>query len=99
MTTDLCLFVSSKSWLYCRVHLGAIFSGIVYGYFTCPKNELDSLSSTEDSKKNSITLVGQKADPIKSSMLFLISIITLCPLVYMLGPDLDFPELGDFLLK
>lgn len=81
------------------MHLGAIFSGVVYGYFTCPKNELNSLSSTKDSKKNSITLVGQKADPIKSSLLFLISSTTLCYLVYILGPDLDFSELGNFLLK
>ncbi|KAK3212104.1 hypothetical protein Dsin_016810 [Dipteronia sinensis] len=56
-------------------HLGAAFTGMLYGFLTCPIVQVDETSSR--SQEERITLVRQSADPCKSLFIFTIFILVL----------------------
>lgn len=85
-------------------HLVAAFSGIIFGYLTCPTLQLlDNLSSLSSSsskngqKQQGIAFLQQKADPCKSLLIFSVSIFILSCLVFFYGPQLELLELDGFL--
>ncbi|PWA90096.1 rhomboid-related intramembrane serine protease family protein [Artemisia annua] len=47
------------------MHFGSAFTGIAYGFFTCPTLQIDD-SSSETGKENGITLIRRNIDPRKS---------------------------------
>lgn len=73
-------------------HLGAVISGIIFGYFTCPGLELNDLSS-KHGQKEGIALVQRKADPCKSLITFTISVLVLAFLVFFYDPQVEMLEL------
>lgn len=75
----------------CRTHVGAIISGVVFGYFTCPGLELGDLSS-KNGQKEGIALVQRKADPCKSLITFTIVVLVLVSLVFFCEPELEMLE-------
>ena len=81
-----------------RTHLGAAFSGIIFGYLTCPTlHFLDNRLSSKDSKnQEGSTLVQRQANPCKSLLIFSISIFILSCLVFFFGPQLELLEMEDF---
>ncbi|KAJ6821988.1 RHOMBOID-like protein 9, chloroplastic isoform X3 [Iris pallida] len=74
-------------------HLVAAFSGIIFGYLTCPTLQLlDNLSSKNGQKQQGIALLHQKADPCKSLLIFTLSVLILSCLAFVYVPQLE--ELG-----
>ncbi|XP_071735259.1 RHOMBOID-like protein 9, chloroplastic [Rutidosis leptorrhynchoides] len=71
-------------------HFGSAFTGIAYGYFTCPTLQLDNSSSStpENGKQNGITLIQRNVNPCKSLVIFSIFISVLCTLFLMFEPPL-----------
>ncbi|GKV16828.1 hypothetical protein SLEP1_g27408 [Rubroshorea leprosula] len=79
-------------------HLGAVFTGMVYGFFTCPIVQLDDTSSTSRAgQEEQIMLVGQDASLCKSLAVFTIFVMVLTSLVLFIEPPLDTSELEEFL--
>lgn len=72
----------------CRTHFGAAFTGIAYGFFTCPTLQLDDASSRAGQEEG-ITLVRRYADPCKSLILFTIFIVVLSSLLFFIEPPLN----------
>lgn len=87
-------FGSIDDW----THLGAIFSGITFGYLTCPTLQiLDSTLSSENSRNQESvsTLVRRQVDPCKSLLVFAVSILVLSCVVSLFGPQLELLEIED----
>ncbi|KAG2714958.1 hypothetical protein I3760_03G053600 [Carya illinoinensis] len=69
-------------------HFGAAFTGIAYGFFTCPTLQLDDASSRAGQEEG-ITLVRRYADPCKSLIFFTIFIVVLSSLLFFIEPPLN----------
>ncbi|KAJ6734973.1 RHOMBOID PROTEASE [Salix purpurea] len=76
-------------------HLGAVLTGIVYGFFTCASLQLDDASS-RSGQDEGIALVKRQADPCKSLIIFTISILFLSSLLFFVEPPLETVVLEDF---
>lgn len=79
---------------FCRTHLGAVLTGIVYGFFTCASLQLDDASS-RSGQDEGIALVKRHADPCKSLIIFTISILFLSSLLFFVEPPLETVVLED----
>ncbi|KAJ6684384.1 RHOMBOID-LIKE PROTEIN 9 CHLOROPLASTIC [Salix viminalis] len=75
-------------------HLGAVLTGIVYGFFTCASLQLDDASS-RSGQDEGIALVKRQADPCKSLIIFTISILFLSSLLFFVEPPLETVVLED----
>uniref|UniRef100_A0A1D1Y7K0 Rhomboid protease gluP n=1 Tax=Anthurium amnicola TaxID=1678845 RepID=A0A1D1Y7K0_9ARAE len=96
VATSLSFLISNFEQVDEWSHLGAAFSGLVYGFLTCPTTYLDR-APPERSKEEGIALVKQQADPCKSAAIFTVSIFILCSLVFVLDAGFDLLELDDLL--
>ncbi|KAJ4850073.1 hypothetical protein Tsubulata_019367 [Turnera subulata] len=88
ITTGLCFILSHFGPIDDWTHLGAVLSGIVYGYFTCPTLQLDDASSSAGQDEG-VALVGRYANPCKSLIIFTIFVIFLSSLLFLVEPPLD----------
>ncbi|KAK9271676.1 hypothetical protein L1049_002039 [Liquidambar formosana] len=77
-------------------HFGAAFTGMAYGFFTCPTLQLDD-SSSKTGQEEGITLVRRYADPCKSLVLFTIFTLVLSSLLLFIEPPLNMLESNSFL--
>ena len=69
------------------MHFGSAFTGLAYGFVTCPTLQVDD-SSSETGKKNEITLIRRNVDPRKSLVWFSIFVVVLSSLLLMFEPPL-----------
>ncbi|KAJ8775372.1 hypothetical protein K2173_023137 [Erythroxylum novogranatense] len=88
ITTALSCILSNFGPIDDWTHLGAAFTGIVYGFFTCPTLQLDETSSRR-SQDEGIALVRRYADPCKSLLVFTICVLFLSSLLLLVEPPLD----------
>lgn len=77
-------------------HYGAAFTGIVYGYLTCPMLQMDDRSS-KSGREEGITLVGHNANPCKSLVVFSLFVLLLGSLLLVVEPPLNSLPVGRFL--
>ncbi|XVF20562.1 hypothetical protein REPUB_Repub12eG0011300 [Reevesia pubescens] len=68
-------------------HFGAAFTGITYGFFTCPTLQLDDTSS-RTGQEEQIRLVGRYADPCKSLVVFTVFVLVFSSLLFFMEPPL-----------
>ncbi|CAI9758390.1 unnamed protein product [Fraxinus pennsylvanica] len=68
-------------------HFGAAFTGIVYGFFTCPSLQVKDASS-DTGQEERMTLVRRYADPCKSLMYFSFFLLLLSSLLLIIEPPL-----------
>lgn len=80
----------------CRTHLGAMFSGIVFGFLTCPSLQLDNVSP-KTTQKEGIALVQRQADPCKSLLTFTLCLLLLSLIVLNFEPQNEMLELDGFI--
>ncbi|KAJ3692351.1 hypothetical protein LUZ60_012701 [Juncus effusus] len=76
-------------------HIGAIFSGLLFGYFTCPSLEIDDSNSnlnSKNGKKEGFVLVQRRANPWKSFAIFIVSVILLSSIVVLYGMQIEMLE-------
>ncbi|XAR51552.1 Rhomboid protease [Bertholletia excelsa] len=76
-------------------HVGAAFTGIAYGFLTCPILQMDDRSS-KSGQEEGITLVRQYADPCKSLIVFSLFILVFSSLLFILEPPLDSLAVNSF---
>ncbi|XP_059451831.1 RHOMBOID-like protein 9, chloroplastic isoform X2 [Corylus avellana] len=76
-------------------HFGAAFTGIAYGFLTCPTLQLDDASS-RSGQEEGITLVRRYSDPCKSLLFFTIFILVLSSLLFFIEPPLNALEFVSF---
>ncbi|KAM0933110.1 putative rhomboid protease [Dioscorea sansibarensis] len=76
-------------------HLGAMFSGIAFGFLTCPSLQLNS-TSPKNTQKEGIALVQRQANPCKSLLTFIISLLLLSLIVLNFEPQ-ELLELDGFI--
>lgn len=76
---------------FCRAHLSAAVSGVIFGFLTCPSVQFDD-ASAKSSQKEGIALVQRQADPCKSLATFTISILVLASLFFLYAPELQLLE-------
>ncbi|KAJ9540905.1 hypothetical protein OSB04_027411 [Centaurea solstitialis] len=69
-------------------HFGSAFTGIAYGFFTCPMLQIDDSSSQKTGKDDGIRLVRRNVDPCKSLLLFSIFVVVLSSLFIITEPPL-----------
>lgn len=69
-------------------HFGSAFSGIAYGFFTCPTLQIDDSTSQKTGKDDGIRLIGRNVDPCKSLLLFSIFVLVLTSLFLITEPPL-----------
>ncbi|XVE77420.1 hypothetical protein DITRI_Ditri13aG0061100 [Diplodiscus trichospermus] len=69
-------------------HFGAAFTGIAYGFFTCPTLQLDD-TSARTGQEEQITLVGRYADPCKSLIVFTVFVLAFGSLIFLMEPPLN----------
>ncbi|KAL3527063.1 hypothetical protein ACH5RR_011719 [Cinchona calisaya] len=76
-------------------HIGAAFTGLVYGFFTCPTVQMDDKSS-ETGREEGIRLVTRHADSCKSFVCFCIFILIWSSLLFVIEPPLNTLAGDDF---
>ncbi|XP_039143010.1 RHOMBOID-like protein 9, chloroplastic [Dioscorea cayenensis subsp. rotundata] len=77
-------------------HLGAMFSGIIFGFLTCPSLQLDNVSP-KTTQKEGIALVQRQADPCKSLLTFTLCLLLLSLIVLNFEPQNEMLELDGFI--
>ncbi|KAF6143776.1 hypothetical protein GIB67_016697 [Kingdonia uniflora] len=71
-------------------HLGAVCTGIAYGYLTCPTLQLDNASS-KTGQEDGVAVVRRYADPCKSVIAFAVFIAILSSLLlFVESQELNF---------
>lgn len=68
-------------------HFGSVFTGIAYGFMTCP-TLLQIDDSADSGKDNGITLISRNVDPCKSLVMFSIFVLVLSCLLFVFEPPL-----------
>ncbi|KAL2498422.1 Rhomboid-related intramembrane serine protease family protein [Abeliophyllum distichum] len=68
-------------------HFGAVFTGIAYGFFTCPSLRVKDASS-DTGQEERITLVRRYANPCKSLVYFSFFLLLLSSLLLIIEPPL-----------
>lgn len=94
ITTGLSFILSHFGPIDDWAHLGAILTGIIYGFFTCPTLQLDNASS-RSGQDDGFALVKGYTNPCKALALFAIFILFLASLFFILEPPLDMLEPDD----
>ncbi|GAV75649.1 Rhomboid domain-containing protein [Cephalotus follicularis] len=94
-TTALCFILSHFGPIDDWTHLGAIFTGILYGFFTCSTLQLDDTSSRAGQEEG-ITLARRYANSCKSLIVFTTCLGVLSSLLFFIEPPLETLELEDF---
>ncbi|KAB2610452.1 hypothetical protein D8674_018484 [Pyrus ussuriensis x Pyrus communis] len=70
-------------------HFGAAFTGVAYGFLTCPTLQLDDASSSPASgQEEGIALVRRSADPCKSLFFFALFVLVLSSILFFVDPPL-----------
>ncbi|XP_068304009.1 RHOMBOID-like protein 9, chloroplastic isoform X1 [Pyrus communis] len=70
-------------------HFGAAFTGVAYGFLTCPTLQLDDASSSPTSgQEEGIALVRRSADPCKSLFFFALFVLVLSSILFFVDPPL-----------
>ncbi|KAM7266785.1 hypothetical protein ACFE04_008951 [Oxalis oulophora] len=88
ITTGLSFILSHFGPIDDWTHLGAILTGIAYGFLTCSTVELgDALRRGQEG----ITLIRQNASPFRSLIIFTLFVFVLSSLLYFVGPPLFDP--------
>ncbi|KDP32935.1 hypothetical protein JCGZ_12966 [Jatropha curcas] len=95
ITTGLAFILSHFGPIDDWTHLGAVLTGIAYGFFTCPTLQLDNASS-RTGQDEGIALVRGYANPCKSLALFAVFILFLSSLLFFAEPPLDTGVSDDF---
>lgn len=95
--TGLCFILSHFGPIDDWTHLGAVFTGIVYGYFTCPTLQLDNALSRTD-REEGMSFVRRRADPCKSFVLFSAFVLALSSLLLFIEPPHTMLASYDFVL-
>ncbi|GAB4827842.1 hypothetical protein Ancab_034727 [Ancistrocladus abbreviatus] len=85
-------FVPIDNW----AHFGAAFTGIIYGFFTCPRLQAND-STTDAMQEEGIALITQHSNPCKPLIIFTVFILTLSSLIFFAEPPLSTTELEDHL--
>lgn len=88
LSTALSFIISNFGPVDTWAHLGAAFTGIIYGFLTCPLVQLGDASS-RNSQEEGITLIRQYANPCKSLIVFTIFVIILGSFIFVFEPPLD----------
>ncbi|KAL8476592.1 hypothetical protein ACS0TY_029042 [Phlomoides rotata] len=88
ITTALICVLSNFSPIDDWAHFGAAFTGIAYGFVTCPTVQVKDASS-QAGRQERITLVQRFADPCKSLMYFSLFILLLSCLLLVIEPPLE----------
>ncbi|KAM1919299.1 hypothetical protein FF1_023826 [Malus domestica] len=71
-------------------HFGAAFTGVAYGFLTCPTLQLDDASSSPASgQEEGVALVRRYADPCKSLFFFALFVLVLSSILFFVEPPLD----------
>ncbi|KAK6125463.1 hypothetical protein DH2020_040796 [Rehmannia glutinosa] len=91
ITTALSFVLSNFGPIDDWSHFGAMFTGIAYGFVTCPTLQVKDASS-ESGRQERMTLVRRYADPCKSLMYFSLFILLLSSLLFVIQPPLDLIE-------
>ncbi|GFP84418.1 rhomboid protease glup [Phtheirospermum japonicum] len=91
ITTALSFVLSSFGPIDDWAHFAAAFTGIAYGFVTCPSLQLKDASS-EAGRQERMTLVRRYADPCKSLTYFSIFLLLLSSLLFVVEPPLDLIE-------
>ncbi|KZV52944.1 hypothetical protein F511_36240 [Dorcoceras hygrometricum] len=89
--TALSFVVSSFGPIDDWAHFAAAFTGIAYGYVTCPSLQVKDASS-ETGQEDGMTLIRRYADPCKSLVYFSIFMLLLSSLLFVIEPPLDLIE-------
>lgn len=89
--TTLSFVVSSFGPIDDWAHFAAAFTGIAYGYVTCPSLQVKDASS-ETGQEDGMTLIRRYADPCKSLVYFSIFVLLLSSLLFIIEPPLDLIE-------
>ncbi|XP_073136760.1 RHOMBOID-like protein 9, chloroplastic [Henckelia pumila] len=89
--TALSFVVSSFGPIDDWAHFAAAFTGVAYGYVTCPSLQVKD-ASTETGQEDGMTLVRRYADPCKSLVYFSIFVLLLSSLLFIIEPPLDLIE-------
>lgn len=99
VATALSFFLSSFGRIDDWAHLGAAFSGIIFGYLTCPTLQLldNALASKDSRKQEGFALEGRQADPCKSLLVFAVFMLIFSCLIFLYEPQLNLLEMDDFL--
>ncbi|XP_028056882.1 RHOMBOID-like protein 9, chloroplastic [Camellia sinensis] len=69
-------------------HFGAGFTGILYGFLTCPMLRMDD-GSSKSGQEEGITLVRQYANPCKSLVIFSLVVLVLSFFLFVIEPPLN----------
>ncbi|PON93496.1 Peptidase S54, rhomboid [Trema orientale] len=69
-------------------HFGAAFTGIAYGFLTCPTLQIGDAASRSGQEER-IALVKRQAGPCKSLLLFSTFIVVLSSLLFLVEPPLN----------
>ncbi|KAI3451750.1 hypothetical protein Pfo_008415 [Paulownia fortunei] len=88
ITTALSFVLSNFGPIDDWAHFAAAFTGIAYGFVTCPSLQVKDASS-EAGQQERITLVRRYADPCKSLMYFSLFLLLLSSLLFIIEPPLD----------
>ncbi|KAK6150946.1 hypothetical protein DH2020_015878 [Rehmannia glutinosa] len=91
ITTALSFVLSNFGPIDDWSHFAAMFTGIAYGFVTCPTLQVKDASS-ESGRQERMTLVRRYADPCKSLMYFSLFILLLSSLLFVIEPPLDLIE-------
>ncbi|XP_062106317.1 RHOMBOID-like protein 9, chloroplastic isoform X2 [Humulus lupulus] len=86
-------FVPIDEW----AHFGAAFSGVAYGFLTCPTLQLDDIAASSSGQEEGIALVKRQADPCKSLLWFSLFIVVLSSLLFLIEPPLNDMVLDNFI--
>lgn len=70
-----------------RTHLGAAFTGIAYGYLTCPILQMKNASSKNG--EDGIAVIRRNVGPCRSLLFFTLFILVLCSLLLVVEPPLS----------
>ncbi|XP_031260989.1 RHOMBOID-like protein 9, chloroplastic isoform X2 [Pistacia vera] len=87
VATTLSFIISNLGPIDNWTHFGAAFTGIIYGFLTCPTLQVDDASSRTNQEER-ITLVRQYANSCKSLAVFTIFIIVLSSFLFFIEPPL-----------
>ncbi|KAL5208228.1 hypothetical protein ABZP36_032663 [Zizania latifolia] len=83
VATALSFLLSSFGRIDNWTHLGAMVSGILFGYLTCPSVQLDAAAKKD--QEEAVILVRRQASPCKSIAIFSISIVGLALFAFAYG--------------
>ncbi|XP_073271845.1 RHOMBOID-like protein 9, chloroplastic [Primulina huaijiensis] len=89
--TALSFVVSSFGPIDDWAHFAAVFTGIAYGYVTCPSLQVKDASSGTG-EEDGMILIRRYADPCKSLMYFSFFMLLLSSLLFIIEPPLDLIE-------